>query len=446
MPLKVIIVGAGLGGLGAAIAFTRAGHDVEVWFENISKMRMQAIYSQYLPQVYEKSAFHNEVGAAIHLAPNATRVLEPWGFNLEAMKPSPCDHLSVWDHKGNFIATPALTRKITDQLQKKLNIEDPWLLVHRVDLHNALRKKAEDGFAGKKPKMYLSCAVDSVDPLTGKVILEDGRELQADLIIGADGLHSRTVNSVIGETQKKRSTGQNCFRFLVPTDKLRANPVTRNLIDQIGLRSLNAFCAQDRRLILYPCRTGTLMNAVMVYPDNMDGQVVESSWQNAGSHDDMMAEVESFSPELRELCSMAEDVKQWSLASRDPSPIFYKERLALIGDAAHPTLPLLTTSLTAISDQGQGGAQALEDAATLGTLFPADTSTEQIGERLKTYNSIRYEQAVTILFMSRVGDEHREAVMKDLKQFIPDARMPDNMWLYAWDSFPVQLAQNALKI
>ncbi|KAJ4340450.1 hypothetical protein N0V87_002434 [Didymella glomerata] len=120
MPLKVVIVGAGLGGLAAAIAFTRAGHDVEV---------------------FEKSSFHNEVGAAIHLAPNATRVLKAWDCDLESMDPSPCDHLSAWKPDGGFVATPAVTK----DLQAQLGTEDEWLLVHRVDLHNGLRELADKG-------------------------------------------------------------------------------------------------------------------------------------------------------------------------------------------------------------------------------------------------------------------------------------------------------------
>ncbi|KAF2647736.1 FAD/NAD(P)-binding domain-containing protein [Lophiostoma macrostomum CBS 122681] len=409
MPLKIIVVGAGLGGLAAAIALTRAGHYVEV---------------------YEKSLFHNEVGAAIHLAPNATRILQPWIRDLQTMNPVICDHLSLWDNKGNFVATPAFT----DQLQKKLGIDEPWLLVHRVDLHNALRAKAEESFGGKKPTIHLNSTVDSVDSSTGKVVLEHGHVLQADLVIGADGVHSRTVNSVTSEIQEKKSTGQNCFRFLVPIEKLRADPITNELIDRIGLKGLNAFTSPERRLVLYPCRGGTLINAVMYYPEE-EGETAESSWQNAGSQDKLMAQMESFSLELRKLCSMAEDLKDWSLASRDPPPVFYRGKVALIGDAAHPTLP----------HQGQGGAQALEDAATLGALFTADTRPEQISERLKLYNDIRYEQAVTVLFMSRVGDEYREKVMGDLKRFVPDAKLPENMWLHTWKSFPVKEVEYALK-
>ncbi|KAH7134865.1 hypothetical protein B0J11DRAFT_595681 [Dendryphion nanum] len=409
MPLKVVIVGAGLGGLAAAIVLTKAGHDVEV---------------------FEKSSFHNEVGAAIHLAPNATRVLTAWGFDLEKMDPVPCDHLSVWDYKGNFIATPAVTEKF----QKKLGMTDAWLLVHRVDLHNALREKAAEGADGCKPKIHLACRVDSVDPTTGKVTLNNGASIHADLVIGADGVHSRTVQATTDEPQKKKSTGQNCFRFLVPMEQIRANPLASSLIDQIGLRSLNAFSSRERRLIIYPCRSGTLINCVMFHPEGDNSNIGESSWLDSGNQADLMAQVETFSPELQALCGLAEDLKLWSLASRDPPPRFFKGKLALIGDAAHPTLP----------HQGQGGAQAFEDAATLGTLLTTDTKPEQVAQRLKMYNDIRYKQAVSVLFMSRVGDEHRETVMDDLKRYIPDAELPDNMWEFAWNSFPVKQAEHAL--
>ena len=95
-------------------------------------------------------------------------------------------------------------------------------------------------------------------------------------------------------------------------------------------------------------------------------------------------------------------------------------------------------------DQGQGGAQAFEDAATLGALFTLETEPEKIEHKLRIYNDIRYRQAVTILFMSRVGDEQRERVMNELHRFIPEAEMPENMWLFAWDSYPAKAAEKAL--
>ncbi|KAF3044653.1 hypothetical protein E8E12_007576 [Didymella heteroderae] len=410
MPLKVVIVGAGLGGLAAAIAFTRAGHDVEA---------------------FEKSSFHNEVGAAIHLPPNATRVLKAWECNLGSIDPSRCERLSTWKPNGEFVATPAVTK----DLQKQLGTEDEWLLVHRVDLHNVLRGMLERGFAGKKHVLHLSCPVDRVDASNGKVFLEDGREIQADLIIGADGVHSRTVRGVEAKSQKKVSTGQNCFRFLVPTEKAESSVLTKQLIDRVGLESLNAFFSETHRIIMYPCCSGKLLNLALMCPEGEEA-VEESSWLNSGSKDELMREVEGFSPELREMCRLAEDVKLWSLASRDPPTVFHRGKLCLIGDAAHPTLP----------HQGQGGAQAFEDAAALGALFTADTKPEQIEPKLCMYNEIRYKRAVTILFMSRVGDEQREEVMGELQKFIPEADMPENMWLFAWDSYPVREAEKALSL
>lgn len=112
---------------------------------------------------------------------------------------------------------------------------------------------------------------------------------------------------------------------------------------------------------------------------------------------------------------------------------------------SYPPIPRPNTVLTdLVLDQGQGGAQAFEDAATLGALFTKDTKPEQIEEKLRIYNDIRYKQSVTVLFMSRVGDSHRANVMGELHKFVPGAEMPTNMWLFTWDSYPVKAAEKAL--
>lgn len=126
----------------------------------------------------------------------------------------------------------------------------------------------------------------------------------------------------------------------MPVDKLQSNALTKPLLDRIGLRSLNAFADTTsplRRLVIYPCRAGTLLNAIMFYPS--DDSLDESSWLNSGSKEDLLAQVTGYSPALQALCGMTDDVKHWSLASRDPPPVFFREKLVLVGDAAHPTLP-----------------------------------------------------------------------------------------------------------
>ncbi|KAI9372362.1 hypothetical protein BJX61DRAFT_507589 [Aspergillus egyptiacus] len=402
MPLNVIVVGAGLGGLGAAIALNRAGHNV---------------------QVIEKSGFLNEVGAATHVAPNATRILKSWGCELDSLQPVHCEKLQVWDAMGDLIVSPI----IAEHYRRTLNIQDEWVLAHRVDLHNALRTTAAEVVDGRRVEIRLSSRVASVDAEAGEVLLENGTKSAADLIVGADGIHSRTVNAIAGAKNDTISTGQNCFRFLVPVDKMRANPSTDNLLTKIGLDGCHVFTTKDRRLVVYPCRGGELLNVAGICPSNSETDTKDSSWHDAGSIHQLLDTFSAFGDDLKEMCRMAEDVKLWSLASRDPAPTFIQGKLALIGDAAHPMLP----------HQGQGAAQALEDAAALAGVMTADTTTEQIPRRLDLYNKLRYSHAVTVMMMSRTSDDRRHEMADELRRFVPDAEIPADMVAFTWPSDPM---------
>lgn len=92
-------------------------------------------------------------------------------------------------------------------------------------------------------------------------------------------------------------------------------------------------------MVIYPCRKGTLLNIVAVHPAENDGLGSESSWLAGGNVNDLLEVYKDFSPVLSELCRIAEDLKLWSLATRDPPSKFYKGKTVLIGDAAHPMLP-----------------------------------------------------------------------------------------------------------
>lgn len=247
-------------------------------------------------------------------------------------------------------------------------------------------------------------------------------------------MHSKTVRAVTGTDQKKQSTGQSCFRCLIPVSKLRGNPLTAPLLDKIGLDATHVFASSDRRLVMYSCRVGSLLNVAGIHPSDAMARTEYSSWLDSGNLEDMLATYRDFCPELQEMCRQAEDVKLWSLASRQPPPTFVKGKLALLGDAAHPTLP----------HQGQGGAQSIEDGAALGAIFAPDTTPAQVPQLLEVYNRTRYDHSITVMIMSQKPNERRAEMLDELRRYVPDAQIPTDMIAFTWSSDPAAKARRLL--
>lgn len=252
--------------------------------------------------------------------------------------------------------------------------QHPWLLAHRVHLHETLRKVAisTDG-KGNPAQLHTSSKVVDVDPINAKVTTEDGTKYEGDLILGADGVHSVTRSKIPGGDVKPFGSGKSAFRFLMEKRVALEDPRTAKFVHRTG--ELAVFYAVDRRIVMYPTSNNELLNFVNIYPESESE--ASGDWNTQGNLEKMLNVYEDFDPAILALLGKADpdNLKVWETARHADSAHLDHERLALLGDAAHPFLPL----------QVQGGGCAIEDAAALAVCFPSDAPASEVPARLKLY-------------------------------------------------------------
>lgn len=351
---EIVVVGAGLGGLTAALALRQKGFSVTV---------------------LEKTAELGEVGAGIQTAPNASRVLIGLGLRkqLERIHTEPQDQVRRRWKDGSIIAVTSLgSRCVRDY-------NAPYWHYHRADLHRVLLDACVESDPGPVVQIHTNAAVVEIDQTTPErpaALTSDGRRFDADVIIGADGIRS-AVRDAVGFSDTLEFSGEMAYRALIPGDKIAADPATRWLVDRF---QSTIWYGPDRHLVHYMIRGGEYLNVVAIVPCTPK---IAQEWSGPASVHDLTDAFPGWDDRVPAMLSKAEgNASVWAMYRRRRDPAWVDGRVALLGDACHAMLPY----------QAQGASQAMEDAAVLAEEL-AEVSRRDIDSALMRYVARRAKHA-----------------------------------------------------
>lgn len=351
--LKIGIVGGGIGGMTAAIALRRAGHDVTV---------------------FEQTRQFGRVGADINLTPNAVHALDRLevGDALRASAAQPTHRISrMWDSGEE-------TSRIEMRDAAREKYGAPQLTIHRADLLVALEEKLPESCF----RMGARATGVSQDDAGAAVTFDDGQSDRFDVVIGADGIHSPVRTALFGPDSPD-FTGLVSYRATYPRDRTPDLP------------NLDAFTKwwgpeASRQIVVFPLSRG---EEIFVFATTAQDGWTEESWTAPGDIAELRAAYADFHPEARALLEACDTVTKSALYVRDPMPEWSVGRVTLLGDAAHPMVPFMA----------QGACMAIEDAVMLPRALDG-AGAAQVPAALKAYEDARKDRTARVQIGSR-GNE-----------------------------------------
>ena len=318
MKLGIAIAGGGIGGLAAALALSRAGQQVEL---------------------FEKATAFGEIGAGLQLGPNVTRILKTWRV-LDAAR-------QVASAPQRLRVRSATSGSVLGQLRlgdaMTARYGTPYLTLHRADLHAVLLQAVQQTSA----LLHLDCAVQGFRQTSQGVSAQTNvGDREFDALVGADGLWSHTRQQLLGDGPPRRS-GHLAYRALIKQTDLPERLRSQNLTAWLGPRM---------HAVQYPVRAGDWLNMVVF----VHGDVPDDSqnWDHSANAADLESQLGEGCTALQDMVQAAPDWRLWVIHDRPPMQGAHqhaKDRVALLGDAAHPMRPYLA----------QGAGMAIEDAAEL---------------------------------------------------------------------------------
>lgn len=344
--MKIAIAGAGIGGLTAGLCLAKSGHQIDI---------------------FEKVAEFADVGAGIQCGANAMHVFDYLGLTeqLKALAVSPESVLFRDYLSGDVLHSMVLGQPYQDKYGM------PYLHIHRADLHSVLLR----AFLRVMPAgLHLSSQLDSFVEKNSSVqyCLSDGAYGDADCLIAADGIHSKLRAQIVGESLP-HFTGNVAWRGVVPVDAL-----PKDWMDTVT----SNFVGPKKHMVLYYLRNKTLANFVGVV-ENQEWR--DDSWVSKAPWQELKTDFSGWHPSVQSIIDAVDKDQcyRWALYDHKPLSNWVCGRVALLGDAAHATLPFMAS----------GAAMAIEDARILQRCLDSQT---KLSDGLQMYQKSRLKRTTQI--------------------------------------------------
>lgn len=342
--MRVVCVGAGIGGLAGALAFALRGHSVTV---------------------LERAEALTEVGAGLQISPNGWRVLDALGV-APALAPLVFAPEAIEMRVGS---SGAEVFSLPLGAYACLRWGAPYVHVHRADMVAALEGQL---LACAPGAIKTGCCVSGYAQSNSEVSvqLRDGTSIAADLVIGADGIHSVLRMQMLGP-DRPRYTGNVAWRAVVPLDALGSAAPPPTACVWVG---------HKKHAVTTRLRAGRMANFVGMIETP---EPAPEDWRTTGTAEQAARDFDGWDPVISTLIDKAGALHRWALFDRKELPRWRDGRVALLGDAAHPMLPSMA----------QGAVQALEDAWILAQLVD---KSEDIPGALAAYEALRKPRTTRI--------------------------------------------------